>query len=1474
MATSRSKKIAARKRQLRSNIKKFNLNELEAKKSSPKTGMDYVKGQVGNYKNRLKNIGVDPEKAIDTRNPLEKALNLKKDQNVLFDVFEVLNRPQQALFGAVDNLIKHKDVGKGALEGLTGKKETSGGKILRDLGMEGNGKANLFTKEGRKNIRLSDVLGFGLDIFADPLDLIAAPVKVTSTAGKAVKAADNVSDVLSKGTKLVKSTDKLGDTARGISKASSTLNTLGDVGKTTDVAWKPISSILVEKAGKGIKKGVGLSDKAIEKVLGVSDARNLRKAEKYAERTGSTLEDAARSLGISTSKLDVYKGVKNQLRNTVDSSKNIGGLIGKSKEAENIADVNKTIGEKVLNDLNSDIDDIIAASGKQGDEAQAYYRKISDALQTKVDSAYDRTIRGDDVLASLKKGKAVDFFNEDSAKAITDELRKYGIKASNDGRKVTLLDSNSKLKSLSDAFKDKTFGNYLSAEDIVDIDDANKFLNSTPELQELSRKAESAFPNLSRVADDLTGLNASNITKEGYVRHGLTDEGKGIKASQGQFTSSNKAFRGRKFKGTAKEYNRLKEAGLVEKTDDLVEDAITGAKTTKRGENAAKSIYKTDDAGNFILDKEGKPIRDDNLYKELVDKKKNRIASLQQELESSKEILKGKTEGLDAIDETKLTQKGIKNVNTLRAEKDFQETVSELKKIKFELIPEKSSEVIDNLKTSFKDYRKAKTAYTNELKRRIPSRGDINKLEKNIVEKQKLITDGKYYSDYKKAEEAYKKALKTKDISKETLNDLKQTMIDKQKLIRNSRAFKSYEKSKNIYGKALELSGSSTKRLAKLKNDMIRNQKIVTNNINVAKRFQNKQARDIVGNANKAFREGKRTGRNIEKEMLKLKKTQGQVKAIYESAQDLADSLPGQIRYQEAALKKIENSSDAIFASKSKIMEQQAKAANILTSQEGIEFMQTGFMENLADYVKRSPEFNKAAQIYNEALVTGLFNNNKYIKMADEVGDKVPYGFTKVNGSNFANKLSEYNGILPKNSQDLANVMNQFKGTDIYVDNDVLKMFNMANDTSKNQIKPLIKFIDGINNMFKKFSTLTPGFQIRNIVGNGTNMVLSGMPAKDLPVYYTRAVSLWNKSDELMDAFRKGTLTAAQKKDFDILKDFYTAGFAEAYVKGQGLEAIKEGGKGLIGKASKASAYFNEGMDRLNRLTLLMYAKDNPQYVSKLGRKNAVDAVRMVLFDPDNMSDLERNFFKKIIPFYTFTKQNLMFQASNVAKNTPKYKRLFRALNKAYDSVGDDKIASYQKGNMQIPLPFTGSNGEQLFLKANLPVSDLGEFMSNPLQRTGASTAPFIKTPIEIITGKSLFTGEDANYNTLKNTAEKLGIRSQGVQDTAQLAETILNGFGMQNVSTNLIKKVQAVLDKDQDGKSNQQLWAEIFRSVLQNTKRENIVNSGLYDEMQQYQAVIKRLKNQGIDVPTMTEINATNKMKLNRLKRKRAYSR
>src|SRR6056300_353794 len=60
--------------------------------------------QVEGYEKRLEGSGIDVEQATDKRNFVEKALNLKEDQNFFFDVFEVLRRPQQALFNGIKAL--------------------------------------------------------------------------------------------------------------------------------------------------------------------------------------------------------------------------------------------------------------------------------------------------------------------------------------------------------------------------------------------------------------------------------------------------------------------------------------------------------------------------------------------------------------------------------------------------------------------------------------------------------------------------------------------------------------------------------------------------------------------------------------------------------------------------------------------------------------------------------------------------------------------------------------------------------------------------------------------------------------------------------------------------------------------------------------------------------------------------------------------------------------------------------------------------------------------------------------------------------------------------------------------------------------------------------------------------------------------------------------------------------------------------
>lgn len=1359
-----------------------------ASSKANRSNQDLFKNQISNYETRLQNAGIDSKKAKDTRNPVEKLLNLKQDQNVLFDIFELINRPQQALFTGIDNAIKGKDFVKGLGEGISGKKTTTGGKILRDLGMEGNDKANLFTKEGRKNIHLSDVLGFGLDLFADPIDLAVAPVKVTSTAGKAVRAADNIADIAkgSKGLKLVKAADKVGDTAKGITAAKAGLNTLGDVGKVAATEWKPLSSALLSYAGKGIKKGAKVGDNILEKALSKSDAKSLKKAEEYVAKKGGDIENALREIGRSSSKLDTYKGIKDQLSRTVDSSKNLMGLTRKAREAENISNVNREYGKLLNEDLLKDIDkasnNFAELGFKSKEEAtDNIIRNLSHATENEGDWLF----RGKDVINNLVENKNVYVHSKENADEVVKALKEYGIKAEANGDKVKLIGSKNKLYNIQDDFADRVLGTKVSKEAKETMDKATEFFNQNDELRNLYNKSQASKVDYAKFNSDVTGTNFENIVTNPYVKHSLNEN---IPASEAQ------AFKARKYDVPIAEANRMKQ---LEKAEEI-------KKINEKSDKISKTIYETTDDGIIKTDNAGNPIRNKKYMDNLIDNHNNNINRIKSNLASQEELMKASYKTDDAgkiirneageairkdidvssVDPSKLNKKDTKIYNRLVADEGLREVTADLKKIKFEDIDPANTKYLNNVSESYKDYTKWVTSYKQELMKKKPN-------------ERKL--------DFIKA------------------------FVDSSK-------------------------------------------KQVTADITVAKSLANKQARQAISKANKAYREGKSVGMELQKAMDKLKISQKKNTDVFNAIVDNVDNLQGKLKYEQETLKKLlsnkEGLADEIYRKKVKTLEENAKAVATLSDPKTQEFFKTSFDENFIDYVNRGASYTEGANKLNEALSVGIFNNKQYVMKASDLGNKkVPYNFEKVNPAYIKNKLSYYKSMLPENAQKTFDyIMNNLGDEAIYMDKDFTKYLGVSTEAAK-ETAPLLKFFDSINNTFKKFSTLTLGFQERNIIGNSTNMVLSGVKARELPEYYKKAHALWNKADDLMKKSGTEALTKAEQKELETLMDFYKGGFADAFIKGQGMEAIKSS-KGALGKVSKASAELNQTVDTYNRLTLLMYAKDHPEYVKKLGRKDAVEAVKMVLFDPDNMSDLERNVFKKIIPFYTFTKQNLMFQAENVMKNTPRYNKLFKALNKAYDSVGEDKYYQYQKEAMQIPIPFTDGKGNQLFLKSNLPVSDLGEFMGDPLGRLAASTSPVIKTPYELKSGKSMFTGEDINYKTLSNTLNKLGVRDQGIENAAQAAETILNNFGLQNVSTNLISKVSSILDRNNDDKSNQQLWAEIFKSVLQNTKQESVENVKLYNELEQYQSILRRLKQQGVEVPTMTEIN---KMKLNRFKNKRA---
>ena len=1358
------------------------------KTTSPTTtSSNKLEKQVENYKTRLENIGKDPEDVTDNRNFLEKRLNLEKDQNVLFDIFEILDRPRNALFTGIANIQEGGSFGEGFLEGIKGETETSGGQLLRNIGIDSKG-INGEDEAGLNPLSwgIDDILGFGLDMFADPTNYLLAPVKVANTA-------DDVARIVDAAKAAGKSADKI----EAITKAAEK-GTKWALGSRQ--GWKPVDQVAMGLLGKTAKVPFKVADKTLELGLKGVDSINAKKIAKLMD-AGLTEAEAIAQLKINPNKLGVYKDLKKAAKNIVDSSSAVKGFVGRSRDYDSEKDLMNLMGRQSLDEIKKNADNIAKSMGISTDEL------MSKAVNA-IESNKDWSLKGQDIIARFKESKNADFLTPKQASDVKNTLDSFGIKSTLDksGRVLHLDENNlSKLYTIQDApigtttFKDAVFGskNYDEVNQLLKAD--REFFNQTPELQNLYSKMENAVKKQATVTSDLSkGLNAGDAATTDYVKHSRTDEA--LKRM------NDKEFKSREASMDASiaQVNKMQEEERLFKLSKE-EDAL---------DRNLKSIYKTeiDDAGNEILlkDKDGKYIRDDNKYKELVNRKENLVNTLEKSIASNEEVLKYAKEGV--ADTTLLNKKGhkaIKQIDRLAASRAEVDVVSK--------------EIADHLK----EVKQLKDVTPDGLEA-------LNELTKTYNEFSKKYTELK-------------------------------NQIPKM--------FKNYKT-----GNLDELGGylTANEQVTKLFEPLTSLRNKVRGELTVSKAITDDSFKKAIREQLKSYKTGQELGEKLTKKTANVSRDLNKIDLIKKTTADNIVNAERKLNLQKQSLINLKDVStkNDIYKKTLESIKHHTEQIELLKSQEGQAFFKTKFDEIFPDYVKAASTQNAGTKKFYDALANNLFDNDEYIKIYD--GESIPVGFTKINGNNLIRKFDGYKAIMTDEGKELGDVLNKFKDKTLVIDSQFATALDVASKSNSSQLAPLFKVWDGMNNTFKKFSTLTGGFHLRNYTGNTTNMALSGMNPVKIPEYLRKATDIWNNADNLVTKAAQGALSADEAKQFEILKQFYQGGFADALKKGYGLEEVaekvKSSTKNPINKLSNFSMDINNKVDAQNRLALLMYANDNPNYLKRLGKDNAIDAVKYVLFDPNNLSETEKN-LKRIIPFYTFTKQNLFFQASNLMKNTGRYKKLYRAFENAYDTLDEDAYYDYQKQGMQIPLPFQDDEGNQLFLKSNLPLSDLGEFLENPIQRIISSTSPLIKTPFEMTTGVDTFTGQELHLDTLSGITDKLGIDSGNARDKAELAELILKNFGLSNVSTNLIKKVQTVLDYDSGDKSGQQLWAEIFRSVLQSTNEENVRNSGLYDELEAYQAEIKRLKNQGIDVPTIKEITASNKLKLNNLKNKRAKS-
>ena len=1458
------KRNSTRVRSVRTGVKRRSRDE-EDKQDLEQT--------VSNYQTRLSASGVD----TDTRNPLEKLLNLPEDQNFLFDIAEIIGRPQQALFGAIDAAQKGKDAGEAAWKGLTGEKKTSGGQLLRNAGIGDDSKGSAKLTD-TSTWGVDDVLGLALDIFADPVDLALIPVTGgTSAIAKAgVKSADTATDTI----KAIKQPLKLAKTAEEVSDiadAAKTINYVSKVGEVDDLA-RAVTGLtnigldnsyitresLLNLLGRGVKQGTKATakgaDKAITWGLGKVDNAYLNSIAKQAAQQGIEItEDALKSADIN-SLVNSYQALKNSIGNVFNYKNALpGNLINEARKAQGGAEFASNRARVVLQDANQRLDDyvynMLKSQGVDLSDLDNYFRNADNIniddylLNTRqadnfadvasnpnslyntiynaknqasldvrdlIESGMDTRINGETVLRNLgKKGKDGLFRGtEDSVDQIARFLDSKGItyKTAVDpqglGYTLSINRNAGNLKNFRElqkgqdtlnAFKNMDLNKSLgyTEDELKRIAD----LKANADLQTLANSVNEDYDTLAQIFADELGVDYSGITdRAGYVRRALA-EGRSPFDTADNVVRTGKGNIGTQYFAT-REYTT---PTIV--TERLKSGDMSGVGEAVRAQGAV-----------------------------------------------------GRNVGLNE------QQVAIRNVDT------------EIKRLNSQLFSSKKERLSEAIDT---------------VKQKIETLSGPSKTELGIDESIAKVT-----AKEKKAQDAIDAAY----------NSITEEVIDKMNKVPASSATKSFMKKSQAYGAANKAyndylnefmkkfkkpgtytEAEYTKALEKLDN-------LAQKRINAAYDIQiaaskvsgtiDDSTRSIIKTTDKAFSSTDSAYKAlndtaVRKEALSVKK-----ELAKSARQEMHKSLTNKLSRLEDDFRNLVNTDEAVLkAQDTKILNQietLQKTRDVLVSKEGTKLFNDSYISGMDNFINYASKNAAGAKVYNEAIMNGTFYDDSLVLRSSDAlsSDLIPKNMTKLSASQIGQmkaQLQTIRGILPNQTKAIDDLLDYIGTNNVYMDKNLVNLLKFG---TQKEVTPILKLVNGFNNVFKRFKVFTPGFHLRNITGNATNLALSGIPVSQIPDLYTRAAKILD-DDNVIDLMRKanlGTLTDAEQVQFDLLRQFVDNGF---YRAGTGVQDLGEivsksynvteepltsfgqvaeavGGTPLtklksktLDKATDFSAMINDKLDSLNRMAALIYGNENPTYFKRLGFDNAADAVRYALFDPGNMSPTEINTIKKIIPFYTFTKQNLIYQVTNAAKNSSRYHQLIKAFDKAYDSMDEDSYRDYQKENFQLPLPFEDEDGNTIMLKMNLPVNDLTIFSSpqNTLQRIVSSTTPLIRAPFEQVTGVDTYTGQEIYRSGIEQLANYIGINS---------------------LTTDVWNKIEAIIAQHNGDMNSTEMWTEIFNSLAQYNNQEKIRNSNLYEEMERYSSLVSDLKKQGIEVPTIRDLTNTGSTRLTQLQRKR----
>jgi len=309
----------------------------------------------------------------------------------------------------------------------------------------------------------------------------------------------------------------------------------------------------------------------------------------------------------------------------------------------------------------------------------------------------------------------------------------------------------------------------------------------------------------------------------------------------------------------------------------------------------------------------------------------------------------------------------------------------------------------------------------------------------------------------------------------------------------------------------------------------------------------------------------------------------------------------------------------------------------------------------------------------------------------------------------------------------------------------------LANEVHNKMVNPeslrlAIKGFDAIQNIWKAQALVSASYHMRNIGGNLWNNYLADVK----PLAYVLAGEL--QKFDATGKLSQPSLWLLKKAGYSaddlpkLMDDIKKAGVIG---NGQYTGDIAEHISSQIGKTSA----FNPASQRFfgyrwNRAVGSL-VEDNAKiahFLSKrsegYGVKEAAESVKKYLFDYGDLTSVEQNLLKRVMPFYTWTSKNIPLQIQEFINNPGKFSKLATMKKDVESDVpvpNEQYLSDYIKGNGPIRMRQDADGTKYFLAGAWVPAVQALQFLSNPKQSALGMITPTVKLPYETITNQGTF---------------------------------------------------------------------------------------------------------------------------------------